>query len=134
MFETLAHEKINIDMISTSTIRTSCIVAEEDVERAVQSLHTAFDTGLMPPGRREARILWLLRHAKTVADPPPGGSDYDRVLAPRAGATPLRSGGSSPATRKDSGRRSSGVPRPTVVLVSPAARNDRDGRVRRSRT
>jgi phosphohistidine phosphatase len=27
--------------------------------------------------------LWLLRHAKTVADPPPGGEDFDRVLAPR---------------------------------------------------
>ena len=45
MFETLAHEEINIDMISTSTIRTSCIVAEDDVERAVRSLHAAFALG-----------------------------------------------------------------------------------------
>jgi aspartate kinase len=45
MFETLAHETINIDMISTSTIRTSCIVAEKDVERAVRSLHSAFALG-----------------------------------------------------------------------------------------
>ena len=45
MFETLANEEINIDMISTSTIRTSCIVAEQDVERAVRSLHEAFDLG-----------------------------------------------------------------------------------------
>ena len=42
MFETLAHEKINIDMISTSTIRTSCIVRTDDVERAVRCLHAAF--------------------------------------------------------------------------------------------
>src|SRR5580693_4545680 len=42
MFETLANEQINIDMISTSTIRTSCIVAEDDVERAVRTLHAAF--------------------------------------------------------------------------------------------
>jgi aspartate kinase len=42
MFETLAHEKINIDMISTSTIRTSCIVATDDIERAVRCLHAAF--------------------------------------------------------------------------------------------
>ena len=27
--------------------------------------------------------LWLLRHAKAVADPPSGGEDFDRVLAPR---------------------------------------------------
>jgi aspartate kinase len=45
MFETLAKEGINIDMISTSTIRTSCIVAEADVERAVRSLHAAFALG-----------------------------------------------------------------------------------------
>ncbi len=43
MFETLAKEEINIDMISTSTIRTSCIVATDDVERAVRCLHAAFD-------------------------------------------------------------------------------------------
>jgi aspartate kinase len=45
MFETLAHEKINIDMISTSTIRTSCIVRTDDIERAVRCLHTAFALG-----------------------------------------------------------------------------------------
>jgi aspartate kinase len=42
MFETLAREKINIDMISTSTIRTSCIVRTDDIERAVRCLHAAF--------------------------------------------------------------------------------------------
>jgi len=45
MFETLANEEINIDMISTSTIRTSCIVSEDDVERAVRTLHAAFALG-----------------------------------------------------------------------------------------
>jgi aspartate kinase len=43
MFETLANEEINIDMISTSTIRTSCIVRTDDVERAVRVLHAAFE-------------------------------------------------------------------------------------------
>ncbi|HWS47839.1 MAG TPA: aspartate kinase [Acidimicrobiia bacterium] len=42
MFETLATEGINIEMISTSTIRLSCVVAEDDVERAVRALHAAF--------------------------------------------------------------------------------------------
>ena len=42
MFETLASEGVNIEMISTSTIRISCVVAEEDVERAVRSLHATF--------------------------------------------------------------------------------------------
>jgi aspartate kinase len=41
-FETLAAEGINIDMISTSTIRISCIVRTEAVEQAVRALHRAF--------------------------------------------------------------------------------------------
>ena len=45
MFETLADEGINIDLISTSTIRISCIVREEDVERAARALHRAFQLG-----------------------------------------------------------------------------------------
>src|SRR5581483_10276993 len=39
MFETLAAAGINIEMISTSAIRISCVVAEADVERATQELH-----------------------------------------------------------------------------------------------
>ena len=42
MFETLANASINIEMISTSAIRISCVVREADIERAVQELHTAF--------------------------------------------------------------------------------------------
>ena len=42
MFETMANDGVNIEMISTSTIRISCVVAEDDVERAVRSLHAAF--------------------------------------------------------------------------------------------
>ena len=44
MFEVLASESVNIEMISTSTIRISCVVAEDDVERAVRALHGAFAT------------------------------------------------------------------------------------------
>ncbi len=43
MFETLARAGINIDMISTSTIRISCMVSAGEVERAVRVLHEAFD-------------------------------------------------------------------------------------------
>jgi aspartate kinase len=42
VFETLAGAGINIEMISTSAIRISCVVHEDEVERAVQELHTAF--------------------------------------------------------------------------------------------
>ena len=43
MFEVLAENGINIEMISTSAIRISCVVALDDMERAVASLHDAFD-------------------------------------------------------------------------------------------
>lgn len=46
-FETLANEGINIEMISTSTIRISCMVRADKAETAVQVLHAAF--GLAPP-------------------------------------------------------------------------------------
>ncbi len=44
-FETLAAAGINIEMISTSAIRISCIVRESQVEQAVQALHDAFELG-----------------------------------------------------------------------------------------
>jgi aspartate kinase len=43
MFETLADAGINIEMISTSPIRITCVVRSADVERAVQELHRAFE-------------------------------------------------------------------------------------------
>jgi aspartate kinase len=42
MFEVLSAEGVNIEMISTSAIRISCVVHEDDVPRAVQALHAAF--------------------------------------------------------------------------------------------
>ena len=43
MFETLAGAGINIEMISTSAIRISCVVAQGDADRAVQLLHSAYE-------------------------------------------------------------------------------------------
>lgn len=42
VFETLAGNDINIEMISTSAIRISCVVRESQVEQAVGLLHDAF--------------------------------------------------------------------------------------------
>jgi len=43
MFRTLADHGVNIEMISTSTIRISVVVAAGDLERAARALHTAFE-------------------------------------------------------------------------------------------
>lgn len=43
MFRVLADNGVNIEMISTSTIRISVVVERSQLEKAVRALHTAFD-------------------------------------------------------------------------------------------
>ncbi|HZL05741.1 MAG TPA: ACT domain-containing protein, partial [Coriobacteriia bacterium] len=42
MFRALAEAGVNIDLISTSSIRISCVIEGEKVGTAVSALHTAF--------------------------------------------------------------------------------------------
>jgi aspartate kinase len=42
MFEVLAENNINLEMISTSTIKISCVIRKQHVETAVKALHAAF--------------------------------------------------------------------------------------------
>jgi aspartate kinase len=43
VFGVLAREGVNIDMISTSPIKISCVIDRDRVESAVQALHSAFE-------------------------------------------------------------------------------------------
>jgi aspartate kinase len=45
VFETLGEEGINIEMISTSPIKISCVIRADAVPHAVRALHSAFDLG-----------------------------------------------------------------------------------------
>ena len=45
MFETLGKNKVNIEMISTSEIKISCVVKQADAEKAVRLLHDKFKLG-----------------------------------------------------------------------------------------
>ncbi len=54
MFRALSEEGINIQMISTSEIKTSVVIDEKYMELAVRALHRAFD--LDQPGPDEARL------------------------------------------------------------------------------
>jgi phosphohistidine phosphatase len=68
------------------------------------------------------QTLWLLRHAKAVTEPPTGGDDFDRILAPR-GRRDARALGDligSDGTGLGLGR----LPLPEVAFVSPAARTN----------
>ncbi len=42
LFETLAQEKINVRLVSTSEIKIAVLVEEDDIERAVRALHGAY--------------------------------------------------------------------------------------------
>jgi aspartate kinase len=44
-FSVLGEAGVNIEMISTSPIKISCVVRAEDVPEAVRRLHTAFELG-----------------------------------------------------------------------------------------
>jgi aspartate kinase len=48
VFAVLAGEGVNIDMISTSPIKISCVIELDRVEQAVRALHSAFE--LSGPG------------------------------------------------------------------------------------
>jgi aspartate kinase len=45
VFQTLGEERINIEMISTSPIKISCVISADRVTDAVNALHTAFELG-----------------------------------------------------------------------------------------
>jgi len=53
MFRSLADAGINIELIATSEIRTSCVVAEVDGVGALQAVHQAFGLGGAPLHRAE---------------------------------------------------------------------------------
>lgn len=48
MFKALADANINIEMISTSEIKVSCIIALDELDRAVKLIHKAFDLDTAP--------------------------------------------------------------------------------------
>jgi aspartate kinase len=45
VFEVLAEKDINIEMISTSPIKISCVIRADHVPAAVQALHSTFELG-----------------------------------------------------------------------------------------
>jgi aspartate kinase len=58
MFSTLAEAKVNIEMISTSEVKVSCVVDEQDCDRAIAALCQAFavDTSSVPVNNSSSAI------------------------------------------------------------------------------
>jgi aspartate kinase len=45
VFRVLGQNDINIEMISTSPIKVSCVIRADQVPQAIKALHTAFELG-----------------------------------------------------------------------------------------
>jgi aspartate kinase len=56
MFRALSEAGVNIEMIATSEIRTSCVVAEADGVRALQAVHACFQLGGSTAAAVEAMV------------------------------------------------------------------------------
>jgi aspartate kinase len=54
MFGTLADHGVNIEMISTSEVRITCMIAEAQLESALVALHAAFELEQPDPVDAEA--------------------------------------------------------------------------------
>ena len=69
MFRTLADSEINLEMISTSPIKISCMIARSEIPKAVRELHDAFAlesepearVGRLGPLAAESRERWTSR-------------------------------------------------------------------------
>lgn len=70
-FSVLGDAGINIEMISTSPIKISCVIREEDVPRAVRALHDAF--GLAEGGE----AVDLVGHAAAAPRSRPASNEED---------------------------------------------------------
>ena len=79
MFRALADAGINIELIATSEIRTSCVVAEAEGVRALQAIHAAFGLG----GAQQHRVEGS--EAPTPATATPAGL---RPSPPASGEAP----------------------------------------------
>ncbi|MCF6159315.1 MAG: aspartate kinase [wastewater metagenome] len=57
MFRVLADEKINIQMISTSEIKISCVIDDAHADRALRVVHTAFGLDKVVKEKEEEKVV-----------------------------------------------------------------------------
>src|SRR4029453_15154030 len=107
MFDALAEAGVNIEMISTSTIRISCVIRSSDVGVAVRAIHDRFH---------------LSEEAEFRHDHPDGTAEPPGVRpAPPPPVPPVRGGVVPPRPPRRHGRAAGGPVsdprRPTAVIV-----------------
>ena len=58
MFAALASAKINIEMISTSEIKISCVIGKKHADKAIKAIHKAFKLGKSGKNANNKRSKW----------------------------------------------------------------------------
>jgi aspartate kinase len=81
MFSTLAAAGVNIRMISTSEVKVSCVIAEEDCDRAIAALCLAFDVNTSPVGQEAEPIQNPKSKIQNSSLPPVRGVALDQKQA-----------------------------------------------------
>ncbi|GAB4329624.1 MAG: aspartate kinase [Leptolyngbyaceae cyanobacterium] len=81
MFSTLAAAGVNIRMISTSEVKVSCVIAEEDCDRAIAALCLAFDVNTSPVDQEAAPIQNSKSAIQNSPLPPVRGVALDQKQA-----------------------------------------------------
>jgi aspartate kinase len=77
VFRVLGEGNINIEMISTSPIKISCVIRGEQVPQAVEALHTAFELGEDAIRKEEPTG----EEHRPKVEPPEGGEGDERDAA-----------------------------------------------------
>jgi aspartate kinase len=77
VFRVLGEGKINIEMISTSPIKISCVIRAEQVPQAVEALHTSFELGEDAVRKEEPTG----EEHRPKVEPPEGGEGDERDAA-----------------------------------------------------
>lgn len=57
MFEALYNSRVNINMISTSEIRITVLVAEKDIDKAMNAVHDEFIMGRITDGISSQSVI-----------------------------------------------------------------------------
>ena len=122
-FTVLGEAGVNIEMISTSPIKISCVVREEDVETAVRELHTAFGLGadaVLPEdvaGVHRPKVALACMRVAVVGATGAVGSTMLDVHA-RARASPPTRSCRSPRSARPGARSTTATRDLTVVALS----------------
>ena len=84
MFEVLAERQINLLAVSTSEIKVSALIAEDELELAVRVLHTAFGLDAGAGGMSGEGLIAEARAVHpSVGHAAPEGADAPRHRVPR---------------------------------------------------